>query len=1062
MGLIRYFANKSIFVNLIAIFVTVTGLFTFFSSPKEIFPEIEFGIVVITTMYPQASPDEIEKLVTSPIEDAIKNVKGVKEINSSSSESLSMIVVQAEAGYDTKQLTNDLKSAVDKADQLPDEAEDPDVFEIAADEFGMLLATVSGGTYADRRETVKILEQKLSKVKGLGAIEKWGYNDKAIWVDARRRELNDYGLTIFSIMNVLGDRNISMPAGNKRINEKEYSVRFMSEQQTASEIAKIIVRSNETGMNIRIANVAYVNDGFEDNDTMFRADGEDAILMVFNKQKGFDAIKMAAEIKKIGKENIHAVSKDVKLTFADDFAERLKDRLNILYSNGLFGASIVIVLLLLFLRPSLALVVAAGLPVALGASFLITNSMGISFNMISLFGYIMVVGMLVDDAIVVGENAYRHMEMGKKPLEAAVAGASEMVMPVIASVSTTIAAFLPLLMVGGMIGQFMGSVPKIIAVALAASVIECFFILPSHIKDFVKHKAPGKLEDRQEHWFAVLREKYGALLVRVLHKRKVFTWSIIGLFFLSLISAFTMKKVFSDAQINEIGVKFEAMNTYGMQDTARVINEMEKKLLTMDKKDVEAVIAYVGYHENMDGPPKFAPNLGQIRVLLKMEDKRKTRDANKIANKIRDMVGKPKETKKMTVDVVKGGPGAGADISFTLTGDTYEEIKLASNDAIKMIQDIEINKPFSKEKVKPAKEVVSDLEEGKAELRFVVDEPKAMRAGINVSQVSAIMRAAIAGLKVKSVKVGGENIDIMVRVNKDDIKSVEDILSLKVPNMMGNRIPLKEIVKVQDGFAYSIIKHKDTRKSVTITGTVDKEKGNAMQVNQIALKKLEELKKKYPGIEFKAGGDYESMAEGFRDLAIAFIVAMLTIYIILATLFNSLKQPLIIMLAIPFGFVGVILTLLIHFQPISFMSFMGFIGLTGVVVNNSLIMTDFFNQLMKSAKSKKDIEHAIIDAAKIRLRPIFLTTITTSAGLLPLAYGLFGGSDPFLQPMALVFGWGLIFATFVTLFIIPSFLVILHNFRKTPEDRLFNDGMTAVIYKPAAEALSRKTFKKKK
>ncbi len=1061
MGLIRYFANKSIFVNLIAIFVTITGLFTFFSSPKEIFPEIELGIVVITTMYPQASPDEIEKLVTSPIEDAIKNVKGIKEINSSSSESLSMIVVQAQAGYNTKQLTNDLKSAVDKADKLPAEAEKPDVFEIASDEFGMLMATVSGGTYAQRRETVKLLEQKFSKVKGIGKIEKWGYNNKTIWVDARKKELNDYGITIFNIMNVLGDRNISMPAGNKRINDKEYTVRFISEQQTASEIAKIIVRSNETGMNLRIANVAYVNDGFEDNDTMFRANGEDAILMVFNKQKGFDAIRMAHEIKKIGKENVGVISKDVKITFVDDFAERLKNRLNILYSNGLFGAFIVIVLLLLFLRPSLAIMVAAGLPVALGASFLITKSMGISFNMISLFGYIMVIGMLVDDAIVVGENAYRHMEMGKKPFDAAVAGASEMVMPVIASVSTTIAAFLPLLMVGGMIGQFMGSVPKIIAVALAASVIECFFILPSHIKDFVKHKAVGKMEGAQEHWFAVLREKYGSMLVKVLHHRKIFTWGIIALFFLSIVSAVMMKKVFSDTQINEVGIKFEAKNTYGMADTARVIKEMEKKLLTLDKQDVEAVISYVGYHESMDGPPKFSPNLGQIRVLLNLEDKRKTRDANKIANKIRDMLGKPDETKKMTVDVVKGGPGAGADISFTLTGDTYEEIKTASNEAIKMIEDIEINKPFSKEKVRPAKEVVSDLEEGKAELRFVLDEPKAMRAGINVAQVSAIMRAAIAGLKVKSVKVGGENIDIMVRVNKDDIKTVDDILSLKVPNMMGNRIPLKEIVKVQDGFAYSIIKHKDTRKSVTITGTVDKEKGNAMQVNQMAIKKLEDLKKKYPGIEFKAGGDYESMAEGFRDLALAFVVAMLAIYIILATLFNSLKQPLIIMLAIPFGFVGVIITLLLHFQPISFMSFMGFIGLTGVVVNNSLIMTDFFNQLVKNAKNKKDIENAIVESAKIRLRPIILTTVTTSAGLLPLAYGLFGGSDPFLKPMALVFGWGLIFATFVTLFIIPSFLVILHNFRKKPEDRLFSDSFKAAVTAPEMK-VNKKKIKRKK
>lgn len=1022
-GLISYFAKRTIFVNIIAVFIMLIGFIKFFSSPKEIFPNIEFGMVVITTIYPQASPEEIEKLIANPIQDKVANVKGVKETSSANSESVSIIMVQAEEGYDIKQLTGDIKSAIDKLDSLPKEAEEPDVFEISSEEFGMLMMMVSGGTYAERRETVRLIESRTAKIDGVGEIEKWGYSGKTIWVDVKKEELERYGLTILGIMNVLQDRNISMPAGNKRINNTEYSVRLLSEQPTASEVSRIVVRSNDAGHNIRLGDIAKVTDGFADEESMFRAGGEESILMSYKKMVGFDSNKISKEIRKAARELENSVSKDVKITFADDFSERLRDRLGVLYSNGAFGACMVLALLLIFMRASVAAVVAVGLPVALGGSFLIVDSLGMTFNMLSLFAFIMVIGMLVDDAIVVGENVYRHMEMGKKPREAAVDGASEMIIPVIASVSTTIAAFLPLLMVGGMMGKMMGAIPIVITIALAVSVIECFFILPSHLSDFVSYKA--KFKAKSDHWFEALKAKYGRALNAVLRHRVKFALLITGLFIFAITAAVLMDKKFSDTQINEIIIQFDAKNTYGIEDATRVVKGMEEKLLTLDKEDMDTVISYVGYQENMHGPPRFAPNIGYIRVLLRLEDKRKTRDANEIVNRIKEMIGPRPDLVKFSVDIMKDGPGMGSDINIVVTGDTYEEIEKGVDDIIHLAKNLEIKR--GKEVIKPVTEMNTDLEAGKNEIRLVIDEPKAMRTGVNITQASMLLRAAIAGLKVKSVKTGGENVDIKIRMNEGDINSIDDLLSLKVPNMMGGMIPLRSVVRVEKGQSYAIIKHKDGRKSVTVTGAVDKVKGNAAQVNMELMKKLPALKAKHPNIKFESGGEFKAMMEAFGDLAFAFFVAVLIIYIILATLFNSLTQPFIIMLAIPFGFIGVIFTLLLHGQAITFMSFMGFVGLTGVVVNNSILMTSFIDSMKRGLTAAGEIEKAVLEGAMTRLRPIIITTLTTFAGLLPLGYGWFGGNDPMLQPMALVFAWGLLFAAFVTLFIIPSFIVIWNN-----------------------------------
>ncbi|MCD4813401.1 efflux RND transporter permease subunit [bacterium] len=1034
MGLIRYFVGKRIFVNLVVLFVMVAGIYTFATSAKEVFPQIKLGYIVVSVVYPQASSGEIEKLLTIPIENAIEDVRDIKEITSWSSEGLAMIGVELEPDVaDVKSIMDDIESEVNKIQDLPEDAQDPEILEISTDFFPLINLSVSGGKdYTQLREVATRLEERLEDVKGVGEIVKTGYYDRAIWIDVDKHKLSEYGLTLYNFINVLRDRDISMPAGNKVFGNKEYAVRLTLPLETAEDAGNVIIRSNDWGKNVRVHDVATVTDGFQDEEMYVRAQGERAILMEIKKQKKHDTIKMVKNLRKTVEKIKAELPAGVEISFSNDMSIYLKNRLDVLYSNGFFGALLVLIMLMLLLRPSVAVWTAVGMPVAFAIAIVVALRLGIDMNMMSIMGYIMVLGMVVDDAIVVGENVHRHMEMGEPPFEAAVKGAQEMFLPVMASVATTIAAFSPLMLVGGMMGEFLSSIPKVIIIALAASLFECFFILPSHLADFVKPKKHMVMEAKRGHWFDALRELYGKMLNWVLHRRILFAVMIIllmiGVTMLEVRNGF----VFTDAQMQEISVDLKLNKNYSVDDTEKVIIRMEKQILGMlSKKDLDVVNSYIGMANDRHGPPRFAPNLAQITILLHIEDKRETKDANQIVNALRERIGKPKGVRDIQIEAVKGGPPTGSAIDVKVIGGSYEQLLEVSNDLIVQAKKIEMPvkgklKPGEPGTFYPVTDIKTDFEEGKSEIRLVVDEAKASLAGVSLSQAGTLLRAAIAGIELKTLKKLGEDVAVMVRVNEQSISTLDELLDLRVPNNRGNRILMREIVTVERGTAYSTLVHKNGRRTISVIGSVDQIKTNVNAVNQKISELLETLKKKYTTTAFEIGGEQKEMMEGFMDLARAFLIAIFLIFIILATLFNSVIQPLIIMLAIPFGFIGVMLTLLLHGMPISFMAFMGFIGLSGVVVNDSLILVSFVNNLIKDGKP---VEEAVIEGAKTRLRPVILTTVTTAVGLFPLAYGWFGGEEPFIRPMAIVFSWGLVFATIVTLFIIPCFWVIVKNMR---------------------------------
>lgn len=617
--------------------------------------------------------------------------------------------------------------------------------------------------------------------------------------------------------------------------------------------------------------------------------------------------------------------------------------------------------------------------------------------------------MLVDDAIVVGENIYRHLEMGKKAFIAAVEGTKEMVLPVIASFLTTCAAFVPLLLIGGIWGQFLSVIPKVVILALFASLVECFFILPSHITHFVSDKRQTKSSNQ---YFDKIRDAYEHALHKVLNNKYRFVVAVLILFVLALVLGSSRGIVFSDAQVDEVMINVKTEIDNALKDTEKIVLGLENKILGISDKDIDSVHSYTGFNQANDQAPRISgSNLAFLKVYLKEEERRDTKNPALILERIRAVVGKPKGVEDITVTEIKRGPPVGNDIDLSVIGNDYSSIRTAAS---QILNDIV--------KIDGIQEAYLDISKCKNEVRVIIDEQKAARLGVRVSDIGITLRTAIAGLPVKTIRKDGENIYFMLTVHEKDLSDINDVLSLRVLNNFGRDIPLKNMVTIQTACSDTVLKHRDGKKVVSIIGAINKDKTTINKVNRLISNKLEGYKKRYPDITYSLGGEYKEMIDRFTDLGLLFLLAMFIMYMVLATLFNSMLQPFVIMLTIPFSFFGVMLTLFIHGMPISFPAFMGFVALSGVVVNESLILVDFIN---KSIAKGRGVLHSVLDSARTRVRPIIITTTTTACGILPVGYAILGAKDPFLKPMAIIFGWGILFSSLVTLFVLPLFYYII-------------------------------------
>lgn len=1064
-SLVEFFLSKSIFVNLLTFLVILIGGFTAVKMNREAFPNINFDIVSVVTVFPGASPSEMEKLVTKPLEEAIQEVDGIKEFRSASIENRSGIVITLDPdSKNTQEVVDDIKSAIDRVEDLPEEAEDPIVTEITTSrqpviEINISLKSNDSSIEAEKhlKAQAKIVEQALEDIPGVARISKRGWRDTEMQVDIDPVAMFSKYLTSQDIIFALKNRNINFPGGNIAGNQKEVILRTIGEFNSPKEIETVHVRSNEVGNSIRIDNVARVTEGLKEAEYLDKVNGKKTIALTVIKREKADAILVVDEAKKIIEEFKKNSKNEFEYAFVNDLSKYIRRRLGVLLSNAIGGLILVTASLFLFLGWRVALMTALGIPVSFGATFVIMDYLGLTLNLISMFGLIIVVGILVDDAIIICENVYRYMEEGMPAYEAALKGTSEVIDPVTATVTTTVAAFAPMLFMTGIFGKFIYSIPLVVIIALLASLSEAFFILPSHLYDINKHKFHSGEIKEESGWFYKLKVNYYLPLLKfaLKHRLQIFIYlfaMLVGSF--ALFAVFGRFKLFPGS-VDVFQIKLTGQTGISLQEMEKFTHALETELAKISKEEIENYVTRVGIIQKDPNDPftKRGKHYAQVLVYMTPEENRK-RGTDTIISEIREKtiwllneksVKTLEETRKKEAEKKKeeykpfnlneypaefsrfkgqllaldfeklaGGPPVGKPVAIEIRGDDYDTL-------------IRIGEEYKSvmAKVPGVTDIGDDFNEGKDEIRIKVNESLASTAGVSVFKVAQAINTAFQGTVATKIKRADEEVEVKVRFPEEVRKSIGSLNNIFVSNQLGKLIPVSRLINYVREPGFANINHLDGKRLLTVTANLDEIKTDTRRANAEIAKLSKGIIDKYPGYRMRFGGENKDTEESLASLGRAFLVAFIIIFMILASLFRSLIQPVIVVSSIPFSLIGVILAFVLHGEYFGFLAFLGIVGLAGVVVNDSIVLVDFANQL-KLEKPGEDIDSILVETGLLRLRPVVLTTVTTVLGLLPTAYGI-GGKDPFLVPMALAFGWGLAFSSFLTLVAVPVLYKTVHN-----------------------------------
>lgn len=998
--LIEFFIGRSLIVNLLTVMIILVGLVSVISLQKETFPPIDFDVVLVTTIYPGSSAEDVERLVTIPIERAVKGVNGIDELNGISKENLSVLWIQVDADSEMDEVLDDVKSAVDTINDFPEDVEVPVVTKIDNTRRGVLNIALTGGEYTSLRDASLALRDKLEQIPAVAIVEFGGYKKDEIRIEVDPVKLNSYELTIGEVANAVRSRNLNLSAGKIESDRGDIIVRTVAEFKTPEEIAEVVIRSNTSGRRVKIKDVATVSREPLEDTILQRSQGQRAIFLRMKIKPNADIIRSTNRIKNTTK-NFFAGGQypEVKHRYSDDLSYYVKRRLNVLKNNGLLGMGLVFMCLMFFLNFRTSFITSPGAPIAFMTAFFCMDMFGLSINLISMFGLILVLGMLVDDAIIVAEQFYQKLEGGMPPKQAAKEAAIETIKPVTATILTTMIAFGSLFFMGGIMGKFLWSVPAVVMICLTASLFECFFILPSHLADFCKISK----KTTKRRWYQPLMDLYdGTLKIALRHPLKIF-FLFIFVFIGSLVLAKNMKfELFPGDDIRIAFIQLKGPVGTPLRETNAAMKKLENIALeSIRPEEMDQVRTLVGQQRGSHGN-KTGAHYGSLTVYL-TDPAERERSTDEIINSITEPAKELIKGYSIGVTKVQGGPPKGKPVDIEIMGDDLEEIKLIANKA--------------KEELLKIDGVVSselDFEEGKKQLEVKVDDEEARRLGLTTSQIALELRRALSGDAITEIRESEEDIDIKILLDDVARTKVESLSLLHVLNNQGRRIPISRVVKLEEKPGAFVIRRLDRKRIISVEGSLDKEKTTPREIVKKMKPIMIELVKDHPKVAFEFGGENEDTKESMQRLLKSGMIALCCIFFVLVIMFSSLAQPIVIMMAIPLGLTGVIFTFFAFGKALGFMALMGVVGLIGVVVNDSIVLVNFIN---KKRHTVHEILEAIHQAALSRFRPVILTTFTTVAGLMPIAHST--GGDPFLKPMALAFAWGLLLSTFVTLVFIP-------------------------------------------
>ncbi|MCC5451930.1 efflux RND transporter permease subunit [Rheinheimera sp. UJ51] len=1031
-GIIAWFARNSVAANLLMIILLLAGVAAVLTIKKQAFPEIQLEQVNIRVPYLGAAPQEVESGVIDKIEESIRGVNGIKRIRSTAVEGLGTVVAEIASGYDITEVMEEIKTQVNSISTLPEQTERPLVYRIRFQSNVMFLSLYGAASEAALKELAKTIRDEIKKQPGVSKVDVISARNYEISVEIPESRLREYGLTFDQVVSAIRGSSVDLPGGSIRSESGNILLRTKGQAYDQNDFDNIVLVKYPDGTRLTLSDIATVTDGFIERASLATFNGQNSVTVRIDAVGEDDTLQIAETVKKYVETKRNELPPSISLDYWGDSSYYLQGRLDLMTSNLLYGVLLVLLALTLFLEFRIAFWVMVGIPICfLGAlAMLPLPFFDVSINMISLFGFILVLGIVVDDAIIIGESAYTEIEKRGKSTEAVIAGAKKVAMPATFGVLTTVAAFVPMLLVGGAQSAIWGSIAWVVVLCLLFSIVESKLILPAHIANMdtkpwdpdkggiyalgrfgsnTLKKIRGAVTRHLNHF---IQQKYRPFIEKCIE----FRYLTMAVFFALLIlmfgvisAGFVRWVFFPDVPNDFLRATVQMEEGASNEATVLAMKEIEAALMRVDKELLAEGEDLVVKHRLVF---LSSDTSGQLQVELDKSEGREV-DSNEIGRRWREQI--PEIPGLKTFKLSSSGFGGGADIALQLRGSNLANLQLATAEL--------------KERL-ATYEGVFDIEDnllgGNDEIVLAL-KPEADVLGITLADLARQVRYGFYGAEAQRIQRNGEEIKVMVRYPQEERRSIGDLENMRVRTANGGEVPFSQIASYTLQPSFSAINRVNGERAVTVTAAADKariEPGKV--VAEVRKTLIKELEQKYPGVTGELDGASQDEVDAIRDLLIAGAFALFCIYALMAVPLKSYAQPLIIMSVIPFGLVGALIGHMLLGLSLSIMSVFGLVALAGVVVNDSLIMVDFVNRARAEGIA---IKQAVVEAGTQRFRAILLTSLTTFVGLVPIVFER-SLQAKIVVPMAVSLAFGILFATVITLVLIPALYVMLEDAKK--------------------------------
>ncbi|MDK2971558.1 MAG: hypothetical protein PWP23_1313 [Candidatus Sumerlaeota bacterium] len=1041
--LLGYFVRNTVFANLLLALIVFAGIGSAGMMVREVLPSFAVENVIVRVPYPGAGPEEVEEGISLKIEDAIEGVQGVKRYTTTSAEGMATAMIEVKTGEDVQVVKDRISDRINSILTFPDDAEKPSISEMIIRRNTMVLSIAGEQPEEQLKQLADQIKDDLTALPQVSQVEIQGTRDYEISIEVSEEKLRRYGLTLARVADIVRANSLNLPGGEIKSHTEQIKIRTMGRNYSGKEYADIVLLANPDGTSLRLGQIATIHDGFVENEIICRYNGMPAVsIWIFNNEDE-DALNIAAAVKEYmagKKAELHAqgMDEEIHLDLWLNSSRFITERMDMLINNGIIGLTLVFLLLWVFLDFRLAFWVSLGIPISLSGALFLMLLMGETLNMISLFAMIMVLGIIVDDAIVIGEAIYVHRKRGDGPFEAAINGVIEVGMPVIAAVLTTCVAFVPMLFVEGIMGKFIKVIPTVVICALLVSLVEGLIILPAHLNHLPDMTTPSKPRFFLQRWFQSCRRGFShgfeAFVDTVYHPilRNLLSWryatlaGIIAILLITigLIHGGMLKFVFFpqvDTSFLYASVEFPEGTPADVTKDAVV--RMEEALLELEGevKTLSGDPLIVGMQTSVGLPDvqvsavegmQGEVNFGQILVEMIDSEKRGIY-YREIIRRWQEKIGPIAGALAVRIEADSGGP-PGKAVEVWLLGNDLDALRAAAGEIKDTLNTYD-----------GVFQIEDDFRPGKRELRAKL-KPEARSLGLTTVDLARQLRAGFYGDEVVRVQRGRDEVKVWVRYPEEERRTLGDVDSIRIRTADGGEVPLDAVAEVAVEEGYTTINRVDGQRRVRVTADVFNEVANPSEVlEKLSEDLLSEIPSKYPGVTATVEGEKRDSQESFASLKIGFPLAVLAIYLIIATLFRSYLQPAVIMVTVPFGVIGALWGHYFLGFDLTMMSMFGIVALTGVVVNDAIVMIEAIN--VRLANGMKFVD-AIVDGGCRRFRAILLTTATTVGGLTPLIMED-SFQAQFLIPMALTIAAGVGFATVLTLVVIPCLIFILNDLR---------------------------------